>query len=163
MAVAVLIVAGCSSSGTIKMDQAFSKGIDHRAVAALSVRPHEELGTPSDEALEAVQRLRGQLFGRLVAEGVFKQIVHEGEDATYKVDVNLVAAKEVSQGARIFFGVLAGSNSLAARVKIFDGATNAQIADFTVTGESASHPLSSENDMDDAIREVVDEIVLALQ
>jgi hypothetical protein len=131
-------------------------------VASLSVQPHDNVQR-SPAVLEAMQRLRGQLFGRLVSEGVFKQVVHEGEPAKYAVDTRMLAATEVSQGARIFFGVLAGSNELAVHVQVFDKSTNALLTSFTARGESASHPLSSENDMDDAIREVVDEIILALQ
>ena len=135
--------------------------IDHGAVAALSVEA--EQGVERTEAVqEAVQRLRGQLFGRLVSEGVFRQVVHRGEAAKYVVNVRLIAATEVSQGARIFMGVLAGANELAVNVNVSDASASAPLTRFTVKGESASHPLSSENDMDDAIREVVDEIILAL-
>jgi hypothetical protein len=34
---------------------------------------------------------------------------------------------------------------------------------FDVVGESASHPLSTESGLDDAVREAVSEIMLALQ
>ena len=77
--------------------------------------------------------------------------------------MKLLAANEVSQGARIFFGVLAGSNTLQASVDVFDNETNRKVSSFIASGESASHPLSSENDMDDAIRELVSQIIIALQ
>jgi hypothetical protein len=44
--------------------------IDHGAVASLSVEPDESV-EKTEVLLEAVRRLRGQLFGRLVSEGVF--------------------------------------------------------------------------------------------
>jgi hypothetical protein len=72
-------------------------------------------------------------------------------------------AEEVSQGAGIFFGVLAGSNKLAASVSLYDQQTDNLITSFEAGDESASHPMSAENDIDDAIREAVDEIVLALR
>lgn len=155
--------AGCSSSGEIKINKPLTKTIDHHAVVSLSVAPAGDID-PNDETVKEVsQRLKGELFGRLVSEGVFKQVVHAGEEAKYMLNIWLVDAKEVSQGARIFFGVLAGSNSLAITGELMDSEIGkSSILDFVVTGESASHPFSSENDMDDAIREVVDEIILAL-
>lgn len=89
--------------------------------------------------------------------------MHEGDDSKYILNVKLSDANEVSQGARIFFGVLAGSNTLVVIAKLFESSSPHSLTEFVVTGESASHPFSSENDMDDAIREVVDEIILALQ
>ena len=65
--------------------------------------------------------------------------------------------------AAIFLGVLAGANSLAAYVALYDQGSNQLIAKFDVTGASASHPLSSENDLEDAIREAVTQIMLALR
>ena len=159
----VMMATGCSSTATIQMQQALTQNVDHTAVASLTAASHEEAAAPNEAMQEAIQRLKGQLFGRLVSEGVFSQVVHVGTDSEYVLDVKMLSATEVSQGARIFLGVLAGSNALVAEVKLFDAQSNLLLTSFQVTGESASHPLSSENDMDDAIREVVDEIILALQ
>ncbi len=60
-------------------------------------------------------------------------------------------------------GVPAGSNELKAAVTLNDAATKAVVTVFDVSGESAAHPLSSENGMDDAIREAATKIVSALQ
>lgn len=159
---AIAMISACSSTGEIQTSTALTHQIDHSAVASLSAKPHAEV-KPTPAVVEATTRLRGQLFGRLVSEGVFRQVVHEGEPSQYKVEASLLAASEVSQGARIFFGVFAGSNQLAVEVKVFDAAQGGLLTSFVAKGTSASHPLSSENDMDDAIREVVDEIILALQ
>jgi hypothetical protein len=58
---------------------------------------------------------------------------------------------------------MAGSNSLNAAVTLYDQATNTVVTAFDVVGESASHPLSTESGLDDAVREAVSEIMLALQ
>jgi hypothetical protein len=89
-------------------------------------------------------------------------VVQAEEAARYNVEVHLLTAKEVSQGARILFGVLAGPNQLAVLVEVFDETHQSLVASFTAKGESASHPLSSENDMDYAIREAVNKIILEL-
>ena len=57
----------------------------------------------------------------------------------------------------------AGRNELAVQVDVFDTASQALLVSFTAKKEPASHPMSSENDMDDAIREAVDEIILELK
>lgn len=158
---ALFLFSGCSSVGEVQIERNLDTKIDHGAVASLSVQPDKSMER-TEAVLEAVQRLRGQLFGRLVSEGVFRQIVHPGDTARYEINVELLTAKEVSQGARIFWGVLAGSNELAIRVQVHDSDTNTVLTSFTAKGTSASHPLSSESDMDDAIREVVDEVIVAL-
>lgn len=159
---ALLIVSGCSSVGEVQIERQLDTKIDHGAVASLSVQPDKSVER-SEAVTKAVQRLRGQLFGRLVSDGVFRQVVHPGDAARYDINVELLAAKEVSQGARIFWGVMAGSNELAVRVNVHDSDTKTVLTSFTAKGTSASHPFSSENDMDDAIREVVDEVIVALR
>lgn len=63
------LLFGCSSSGEIKMSQALTTSIDHKQVAAISVKISENAGSSdSDAAKEVAQRLKGQLFGRLVKE-----------------------------------------------------------------------------------------------
>jgi hypothetical protein len=68
-------------------------------------------------------------------------VVQTGEAAEYDVRVSLLTASEVSQGARILFGVLAGASELAVQVDVFDTASNALLVSFTTKGESDSHPL----------------------
>ena len=160
---ALIFLTACSSSGEIKISKPLVERIDNSDVAALSVSASASVDSSDSEIREVMQRLQGALFGRLVSEGVFKQVVHENEPSQYFIDVKLMDADEVSQGARIFLGVLAGANSLIVSVTVTDTGKDEHVTNFVVTGKSASHPLSSENDMDDAIREVVDEIILALR
>ena len=156
--------AGCSSSGEIKINQPLTGTIDHKEIVALSVAPADDMDSNDETVKKVILRLKGALFGRLVSEGVFRQVVHEGDEAKYILNVKVAGAREVSQGARIFFGVLAGANTLVVSVQLNDSATpRSPMVDLVATGESAAHPFSSENDMDDAIREVVDEIILALR
>ncbi len=157
----LLIVSGCSSVGEVQIERSLDTRIDNGAVASLSVQPDKSL-EKTEAVTKAVQRLRGELFGRLVSDQVFRQVVHPGEAARYDINVELLATREVSQGARIFWGVMAGSNELAVRVNVHDSDTKAVLTSFTAKGKSASHPFSSESHMDDAIREVVDEVIVAL-
>lgn len=82
------------------MQRSLDARIDHGAVASIAVQPDERV-EKTEAMLEAVRRLRGQLFGRLVSEGVLARVVQAGEAAQYDVQVRLLAATEVSQSARI--------------------------------------------------------------
>jgi hypothetical protein len=52
---------------------------------------------------------------------------------------------------------------VVAWIDVFNTATHALLVSFTAKGKSALHPLSSENDIDAAIREAVDEIIKELE
>jgi len=162
----VLLLAGCSSSGTIMMQQPKTASIPPGKTLSLSFETAMPPGASSEqiaEFKEVGQRVKATLFGRLVSEGVFKQVLQPGETSDYRMIVTLTNANKVSQGARIFAGVFAGSNLLNADVQLFDESNKNLVTSFRVTGESASHPLSTEAGLDDAVREAVDEILLALQ
>jgi len=153
-----LFVAACSSSGTLQQLQSSDVPIRANSVAMLNVT-----SAGDSESLEAAEELRSRLFGSLVSQGVFEQVVPPTKPADYELTVALSGISEVSQGARIFFGALAGSNKLTADVKLRDTTTQSVVRSFIVGGESAAHPLSSENDMDDAIREASSRIIQALR
>jgi len=157
------VLSACSSSGQMKMLQPLkeTERIDHNATTVLNVVPGEGL-QPDEDLREIILNLRGQLFGRLVSDGVFKQVVHEGDPAKYYVRVQVNVADQVSMGARIMFGVLAGANELDVRVEVFEESSDNSIMTFTASGESASHPFSGESEMEDSIREVVNKIILTL-
>lgn len=163
LALAVSVLPACSSSGQMKMLQPLndSQRIDHTATTVLDVVPGEGL-EPDEDLREIILNIRGQLFGRLVSDGVFKQVVHEGEAAKYFVRVIVNVADQVSMGARIAFGVLAGANELDVRIEVFEKSSENSIMTFTASGESASHPFSGESEMEDSIREVVNKIILTL-
>lgn len=168
LAGSMVLLAACSSSSELTINKAISAPVDHEESIRLVI--NTKLPEDADEdyrsnAAQVATRLRGELYSRLVFEGVFKQAYHVGQDndAKYQLDVSINETDEVSQGARIFLGVFAGKNELALNVVLTDRSTNEVLTDFIVTGKSASHPLSSEDGMDDAIREAVDQIVLTLR
>lgn len=159
---AMLLLGACSSSGTFTVQEARTGEIDPGSTISVTVDavlPPEATADQIAEADEFAHRLKSELFGRLVSEGVFRHVVQPGEAANYRMEVTITAADEVSQGARIFFGVLAGSNEVTASVTVFEESSGRVFARYDVTGESASHPWSSENDMDDAVREAATQII----
>jgi hypothetical protein len=156
--VGLLLLGGCNSSGTLAVSTPKAEPIPVGKVVALSVTSAED-----EDSRDAAGRLQNDLFGRLVTEGVFKQVVQAGQPADYRMTVALSGVEKVSQAARIFFGVLAGSNELTADVTLVSATSGAVVERFKVTGESASHPLSSENGIEDAIREAATKTVQALK
>ena len=124
--------------------------------------PSEEIAGEEDAA-EAITELRTQLFGRAMSAGRFASVVPSGQAADYSLDVKLTGARRVSGAARVFFGVLAGSNTLSADVRFYQNSPRELLDAFTSSSSSASHPMSSENSMVDAIRELVDEIEKGFQ
>lgn len=153
-------VSACSSSGTLMVTQPKSQGIPPGQTASLSVEPGAAELRPIHQ--EVATRVRDRLFGKLVAEGIFKAVVRVPEPADYSMDVKIRGARQVSGAARIWLGVMAGPNTLSLTVQVHDR-TNQLVVAFDVTGTSAAHPFSSQAGLDDAVREAVDRIVQALR
>lgn len=150
-------IYGCSSSGKILQHDTIGESIRTDSIVALDMKTSAD-----SDSQEAMEEMRARLFGLLVSQGIFAQVVAPTKPADYRMEVILSGVDEVSQGARIFFGVLAGSNEITAHVKLTDLIDGRQVASMVVSGESASHPMSSENDMEDAIREVTSRIIQSL-
>ncbi len=154
----VLILAACSSSGKLELIQPKSGSIPSGSTVSLTIKTDQK-----ENSLQMVQRLRSELFGRLVSEAIFEQVLHPRQKGDYALEVTVLKAESVSQGARIMLGVLAGSNKLRCSVRLVEQSTGRVATDFNVEGVSASHPLSSENGLDDAVREAVSNMIVALQ
>lgn len=159
-AIAILIAASlsaCSAVATMTIEKPKTEAIPKDSSVALQVT-----SAPDTGAAAVIQQLRTELFGHLVADGIFRQVVNAPEPGDYIMNVTVDHVRSVSQGARIMVGVFAGENKLTAHCEIKNATTNAEVAKFDVAGESASHPLSSENDMNSAIGKVVEQIIAAL-
>ena len=162
---ALSILGACAthfSSGHITILQPLTARIDNNAVAIVTVTPLEKLGPLDKDVRQAIHRLQDRLFGQLVSDGVFKQVLHETEHAKYYVRVRVTKARAVAASARFWLGGIAGSNELKVLVEVFEQPSNHPILEFAVHGESATESLVSEGDMDAAIMEIVDRIILVL-
>ena len=157
-------LAACSSSGTLEMGHARSEPIPPGKSVALWVAPMVAADASKEArqaASEAADRLKSELFGRLVSEGVFNYVFQPGEPADYRMEVSVMQAQEVSPAARFWLGTLAGRNDLEAAVALYDEATGALITDFKVTGQSGS--VASRSDIEDAVHEAADKIIAGLK
>src|SRR5438046_2215447 len=96
--VLVVLLSACSSSGTLALKTPKAGSLPQGKVVALKIQ------APADkDSQDAANRMRNDLFGRLVAEGLFKQVVQADQPADYRLTMNLSGVEEVSQTARIFF------------------------------------------------------------
>jgi hypothetical protein len=153
----IVFLSACSSSGKITIQQAKTSPIATGSTVSLAVEPDVEHPKPIHQ--EVADRIREKLFGKLVSDRIFKTVVHAPEPADYRMDVKVKGARQVSTGARLWLGAMAGSNNLTLEVTVAEFATKRLVTSFQVEGASASHPLSSEATLDDAIREACTKIV----
>ncbi|MEH6630740.1 MAG: DUF4410 domain-containing protein [Halopseudomonas aestusnigri] len=152
-----LFITACSSSGKLTQTVKPTSMIDHTATVSLTVSTDQE-----EAAKDFANRLQDRLFGKLVSRDIFSGVNQNNSEAKYDLEVRISGATKVPTAARIFFGVLAGSNNVTADVILKDKKTGETITTFQAEGKSASHPFSSESGADDAIREVSDQIVTGL-
>jgi hypothetical protein len=150
-----MLLAACSSTGKLEMTQVKTAPIGANRTVSLNIIGSAETRT--------TQQLRGDLFGRLVSERIFVKVLQANEPADYKLTVTILETNTVSPVARIMLGVFAGSNKLRCDVKLIESATGNLKSSFVVTGESALHPMSSESGLENAVREVVANIITALR
>ena len=155
------LVSACASSGKVTITQPKTQAISPGKTVSLSVKPG--VADPKPIHQKASTRVRDALFGKLVSNSIFKAVVHAPEPADYSMDVKISGARQVSTGARIWLGVMAGSNNITLTVQVHNQATNQLITAFEVRGESAAHPLSSQAGLDDAVREAVDRLIDTLR
>ena len=113
---------------------------------------------------EAIQceELRSSLAGRLVGAGLAERIVAAGQPADLALDVRVSRIRAVSGAARVFGGVLAGRNEVAASETVRDR-NGAVLRSFNVESASASHPFSGQSGLADAYRQFAADTVSALR
>ena len=160
----VFAVSACASWGTLEVGHPRSDVIPPGKSVALWVTPTIPGDASKDarkDASEVADRLKSELFGRLVSEGIFSYVFQPGEPADYRMDVSVMQAEEVSPAARFWLGALAGRNNLKAAVALYEEATGDLMTDFKVTGQSGS--VSSRSDVEDAVHEAANQIILALK
>ncbi len=151
------MVAGCSTTGDLKMHQSVNGKTIKAAVVALIVTP------PSPKENNVAIQLRGQVAAQLLGAGLFKSITDQGsQDADYEVNIKLTRVDEVSGVSRVLLGALAGSNKIAGNVTVIDAKTKQTVRSFSFRGESAAHPFSGKSDISDAISKSAEEIIKGL-
>ncbi len=87
----VSLLVACSSVGQTQITQPKTGKIRPNTTVILSVNP-PKYASDQEEVTDVIRRLKSQLFGRLMSEGIFKQVFHPGESADYRMDVQLICS-----------------------------------------------------------------------
>lgn len=123
-------LSACAASGSIKTTSDSAPAVDSGRSGAVSVV------TSMKDRDDSVVAFRNAIVTQLVNKRVF-QSVSDMEQSDYVVRVNVVDLSEVSQGARIFFGALAGQASVTANVEIYDRRQDRVISAMVAQGTSS--------------------------
>ncbi|MGH6893596.1 MAG: hypothetical protein ACREEP_15200, partial [Dongiaceae bacterium] len=84
LGMAAIIGAGCSSSAKMTVRQPKAGQIESERSVALTLTSEGD-----EDSREVAQKTRSELYGRLVTEGIFKQVLPADESADYAMDVSL--------------------------------------------------------------------------
>lgn len=161
-ALLAVILSACSSSGELHKQQGLSAPISQQAVVSLKVTAKNE-DLKDEDVRETLQRFQNRLYGSLLSQKVFAQVLPFGQPSHYTLLVDLSGIDKVSTISRVLIGVFAGPNELTANTALLENTTGRTMTQFVATGESATHPFSSEAGMEDAIREAVSQVVKGLK
>lgn len=166
---ALVLVAACESSGTLDVMEK-SGSIAPGKTVALTVDAVAD--NPYADMAEVTKRVRAQLYLHLLAQGVFSRVVIPPEPADYKLDVKIQSATQVPGWIRATLdfiagpfdlSFLAGRNDLSMSLRLSDERNGRQMSALEVTGESAAHGGSADAELEDAVREAVDNVIEGLR
>ncbi len=157
LCILIMYLSACSSTAKIQMVQPMSEEIDPKKSAYISVvsvdKKKEELAVMLQDAL----------FSKFISRSIFKEVTaNKNESVDYIVDVTISKGRKVSGAARVWLGVFAGANRIIADVTVKERLTDKVLTTFKVTGESALMPYSTQDGLNDAVREASNKIVDAM-
>jgi hypothetical protein len=78
------VLAACSSSGKLELKYAKSAAIPSGKSVSLTVKSYQQ-----EDSYRMTEKLRSELFGRLVSEAIFKQVLHPKEKGDYAMEVQV--------------------------------------------------------------------------
>jgi hypothetical protein len=150
------LLAACSSGGDIKV-------LSSTPATNLPAQPSVRLvvNAVAKDSGDVLPDLRAAILGQLLSNGRYSKVSVGPEPSDLIITVDIVKYAKVSTAERILAGALAGRNRVGTNVKIVQPSTNVTVKSFEANGESASHPLSSESGLSDAVREVAKQISAA--
>ena len=147
----LLVLAGCSSQGTVLQMSGGSGPLPPASTWAVSVT-----GCPEASQCESI---RNQMSMRLVSSGLARSVVASGAERTMEVRVNNLRA--VPAAARVFGGVFAGRNEVSSTVTVRDRGT--VLRTFDVRAASGSNMIGGQSFEVDAYKKMAEEVVGTLR
>lgn len=152
-----LALAGCESTGALQMRQPRAAPIESNRIVALNV-----IAANTADAQAALRDVGLHLFGLLTTSGRFAAVVTPTDAAHYDLDVYLSDAKIVTKGGQALRGAFGHAHALTAEVRLTDRIAKQTVTAFRARGESASNPLSDQSGLDDAVRELGQQVLNGL-
>lgn len=132
--VAVLLMAGlvsaCAASGSVQTLSAQAPAVDSSKAGAV------EVSTALPDKADSADALKRAIVSQLVNKKVFKSVT-DIDASDYLLRVSVVEVNEVSQGARIMFGALAGQAAITANVEVYDRKQGRVLSSIVAKGASS--------------------------
>lgn len=129
-AVLAMALSACAASGSVQTISADRAQVD--SARAVTVDVTSRLAGKGD----TVDALRNAIVAQLVSKKVFKSVT-DMDAARYQLKVDLVEVSEVTQGARLLFGALAGQAGVTANVEIYDRQEGRVLSSLVAKGSSS--------------------------
>lgn len=125
------LLIGCAASGGIHETSTSRASVDSTKSGGVKV-------TSQVANRESVtDALRQAINTQLLNKRVFASLPADSREASVLLDVTITEVSEVSQGARIFFGALAGQATINVSVKVIEQPSGATIGSLQATGKSS--------------------------
>lgn len=86
--------------------------------------------------MDSAEALKRAIVAQLVSKKVFRSVT-DVDSSDYVLKVDVVEVNEVSQGARIFFGTLAGQAAITANVEVLDRKDGRILSSMVAKGQSS--------------------------
>jgi|AGTN01.3.fsa_nt_gi hypothetical protein len=130
VALSAMFLSACAASGSIQTLSANAPAVDTTKSGGVQV------STALSDKAESLDAFRNAIITQLVNKRVFGSIA-DTDNSDYVIQVNVVELSEVSQGARIFFGALAGQAGVTANVDIYDRREGRTVSSMVAKGTSS--------------------------
>lgn len=128
---AMFLLSACAAGGGIQQLSTGAATIDSNKSGSVVVKS----AVPGRESV--AENLRQAINNQLLNKRVFAALPGNPDQADVTLDVTIVEVSEVSQGARILFGALAGQAKMVADVDVIDRKTGASLGKMRAEGKSS--------------------------
>lgn len=124
------VLSACAASGSIQTLSANTPAVDSAKSGGV------EVSTVLPDKADSATALKSAIVAQLINKKVFKSVT-DVNSSDYVLKVNVVDVSEVSQGARIFLGALAGQAGITANVEIYDRREGRTLSSMVAKGSSS--------------------------
>ena len=152
----LILLSACATEGKV-VQLSGGQPIPRASVMSLAV-------TGCEKVVDC-EEIRSAVAGRLIGANLAERIVAPGQPADLALAIQVTNTRTVSGAERVFFGAMAGRNTVASTdtVHSLRGGAPVLLRTFKVESGSAAHPFSGESGQSDAFRRFAADTVDALR